>query len=219
VDDNRRMSARWWTLVIWALVAGSALFWGLKLASRPLPVPPQALVAEPGAALRGDLSRLLGATAPAPVAEPEPVPASDARFALIGVVNPKASRAAREGLALIAVDGKPARAYRVGAMIEGTHELKSVSARGATLGLKDGDGQVALSIAPPAPAATGSLPVAGAVAPGSPRAAALQRAGAAFTPAQQRPLGLHSGPGRPQLMESAPAVQPESPGGGTPATE
>jgi general secretion pathway protein C len=48
-------------LVVWALVAGSALFWGLKLASRPLPVPAQALVAEPGAALRGDLSRLLGA--------------------------------------------------------------------------------------------------------------------------------------------------------------
>ena len=70
MDDNRRMSARWWTLVIWALVAGSALFWGLKLASRPLPVPPQALVAEPGAALRGDPSRLLGATAPAPVEAP-----------------------------------------------------------------------------------------------------------------------------------------------------
>jgi general secretion pathway protein C len=59
------------------------------------------------------------------------------------VVSPKASQAGREGLALIAVDGKPARAYRVGALIEGTHVLKSVSARGALLGLKDGDGQVA----------------------------------------------------------------------------
>jgi general secretion pathway protein C len=64
------MSARWWTLVVWALVAGSALFWGLKLVSRPLPVPPQALVAEPGAALQGDLTRLLGAEAPAPWPKP-----------------------------------------------------------------------------------------------------------------------------------------------------
>jgi hypothetical protein len=92
------------------------------------------------------------------VAEAAPAPATDARFALIGVVNPKAAQAAREGLALIAVDGKPPRAYRVGAVIEGTHVLKAVSARGATLGLKDGGASVALSIAPLAAAATGTLP-------------------------------------------------------------
>jgi general secretion pathway protein C len=64
------MSARWWTLVVWALVAGSALFWGLKLVSRPLPVPPQTLVAEPGAALRGDLTRLLGEAHRHPLPKP-----------------------------------------------------------------------------------------------------------------------------------------------------
>jgi len=199
--------------VVWALVAGSALFWGLKLTSRPLPVPPQTQVAAPGVALQGDLTRLLGAEAPAPVAEAAPAPATDARFALIGVVNPKAARAAREGLALIAVDGKPPRAYRVGAVIEGTHVLKAVSARGATLDLKDGGAQVALSIAPPAPAATGTLPGAGAPAALLPRAA-LQRPPRQFTPTQPQP-----GAGRAQLPDNAIAVQPEGQSGGPPPAD
>jgi general secretion pathway protein C len=216
------MSARWWTLVVWALVAGSALFWGLKLVSQPLPVPPQTQVAEPGAALQGDLTRLLGSEAPAPVAEAAPAPATDARFALIGVVNPKAAQAAREGLALIAVDGKPPRAYRVGAVIEGTHVLKAVSARGATLGLKDGGASVALNIAPLAAAATGTLPVAGAGAgapPNMPARMLPQRPQAQFTPAPPHPMGPHTGPGRPQLSEGAPAIQPEGQSGGAAPTE
>ncbi|MBL8316656.1 MAG: hypothetical protein JNK55_23230 [Rubrivivax sp.] len=197
------MSARWWTLWVWALVAGSALFWGFKLVSRPLPVPSQAKVAEPGVALRGDLSRLLGADAPAPVAAAAPAPAIDARFSLIGVVSPKATQAAREGLALIAVDGKPPRAYRVGAVVEGTHVLKSVSARGAMLGLKDGDAQFGLSVAPLAPAATGSLPTAGAGSP-PPRYLPSQRPAIPPTPAPAYPQGSHAGSGRPDLTESAP---------------
>lgn len=146
--------------MVWALVAGSALFWGLRLTARPLPVPAQAQVAEPAAALQGDLGRLLG-NDPAPVAEAAaeaPPPAADARFVLMGVVNPHAAKAAREGLALIAVDGKPARAYRVGAAVENSHVLKSVGARGATLGLRDGPGVVALSLAALPGAATGVLP-------------------------------------------------------------
>ena len=47
LNDNRRMSARWLTaFVIWAAVAASVVFWGLKLFVRPLPAPPQALVVE-----------------------------------------------------------------------------------------------------------------------------------------------------------------------------
>ena len=201
------MSARWWTLLVWALVAGSALFWGFKLASRPLPVPSQAQVAEPGVAMRGDLARLLGADAPAPAAATEPTPAIDARFSLIGVVSPKASQAAREGLALIAVDGKPPRAYRVGAVIEGTHVLKSVSARGALLGLKDGDAQFGLSVAPLPAAATGSLSPAGAGSP-PPRYLPNQRPFSQPTRAPPHSLAPHSGPGRPDLTESDPAAQP-----------
>ena len=88
----------------------------------------------PGRAARGDLTRLLGVD-PAPVvAAAAPEPAADARFKLVGVVSPRSPQAAREGLALIAVDGKPPRAYRVGAVVDGPNVLQAVNARGATLG-------------------------------------------------------------------------------------
>lgn len=179
---------------------------GLKLGSRSLPVPPQAQVVEPGAALRGDLSRLLGADAPVAVAEAAPTPAADSRFALIGVVSPKPPKASREGLALIAVDGKPARAYRVGAVVDGTHVLQGVSARGATLALKGGATPVALSIAPVAPAATGTLPAAGARVPvpapafrGLPYRPPVQ-----IAPQPPHPTGPQSGVSRPELTEPVP---------------
>ena len=148
------------TLLVWAAVAASALFWGLKLLVKAAPAPPQAQVAQTGGAVRGDLSRLLGVDAPAPVAAAAPESAPDSRFNLVGVVSPRASQAAGEAVALIAVDGKPARAYRVGAVVDGSHVLQSVSARGANLGPRGGASVIALNIAPPAAAATGQLPAA-----------------------------------------------------------
>jgi general secretion pathway protein C len=97
---------------------------------------------------------------PPTTAAPEPVP--DARFTLLGVVSPRSPQAAREGLALIAVEGKPPRAYRVGAVVDGgPHVLQGVSARGATLGPREGAPAISLNLAPPAPAATGTLPPSG----------------------------------------------------------
>ena len=148
------------TLLVWAAVAASALFWGLKLWVKPVPTPVQAQVAQTGAAVRGDLSRLLGVDAPPPVAQAAAEPAPDARFNLLGVVSPRASRAAGEAVALIAVDGKPAKAYRIGAVVDGSHVLQSVSARGANLGPRGGASVIALNIEPPAAAATGQLPPA-----------------------------------------------------------
>ena len=155
------------TLLVWAAVSASALFWGLLLLVKPAPAPAQAQLAQTGAAPRGDLSRLLGIEAPPPVAATAPEPAPDARFNLLGVVSPRASQAAAEAVALIAVDGKPARAYRVGAVVDGSHVLQSVSARGANLGPRGGASVIALHIAPPAAAATGQLPPAMSQ-PGSP---------------------------------------------------
>ncbi len=160
------MSARWWTVGVWALAAGSALFWAFKVFVTPPAAPPHTQTAAPTVALRGDLTRLLGADAapPSPVAAEEPV--ADARFQLVGVVSPRSPRAAKEGLALIAVDGKPPKAFRVGAVVDGTTVLQSVAARGVTLGPRDGAAAVALNLAPPAPAATGTLPsVGGGTAP------------------------------------------------------
>lgn len=162
MNDNRRMLARWVTFLVWAAVAASAVAWGLKVFVRPPAAPPQTLVAETGTAARGDLTRLLGADAAAPApAAAAPGPAADARFKLVGVVSPRSPQAAREGLALIAVDDKPPRAYRVGAVVEGGHVLQAVSPRGATLGPAGGAALVALKLPPPAAAATGVLPQAG----------------------------------------------------------
>jgi general secretion pathway protein C len=157
------MLARWVTFLVWAGVAGSAVAWGLKIFVQPPAAPPQALVAETGRAAHGDLTRLLGVDPPAPVAATAPVPAADARFKLVGVVSPRSPQAAREGLALIAVDGKPPRAYRVGAVVDGAHVLQAVNPRGATLGPADGTALVALKLPPPSAAATGVLPPAGRV--------------------------------------------------------
>lgn len=163
------MSARWWTLVVWALVAASALAWGFRIFVRSPPAPPQTRVAGNDAPVLGDLTRLLGADAPPPVAQAAPEPAADARFKLIGVVNPRSPQAAREGVALIAVDGKPARAYRIGAVVDGANVLQGVDARGASLGPARGPAAIALRLPPPTPAATAALP--SALAPVLPRAA------------------------------------------------
>jgi general secretion pathway protein C len=119
-------------------------------------------VAEGPAAARGDLTRLLGAEL-APAATPQaPEPAADARFSLVGVVSPRSPQAAREGVALIAVDGNAPKAFRVGAVVDGTHVLQAVNARGASLGPAGGAPAITLNTVPPAPAATGQLPPAGA---------------------------------------------------------
>jgi general secretion pathway protein C len=90
-----------------------------------------------------------------------PQPAPDARFQLIGVVSPRGPSSSREGLALIAVDGKPAKAFRIGAAVTGDTVLQAVRQRGATLGPRGGAAQVALELAAPPAAATGTLPSIG----------------------------------------------------------
>jgi general secretion pathway protein C len=86
------------------------------------------------------VARLLGA-APA-VASAAPSLAS--RFTLIGVV---ASRS-QKGAALIAVDGKPAKPFRVGAAIDEGIVLKSVEARRAVLAGADGSPALTLELPP-----------------------------------------------------------------------
>jgi general secretion pathway protein C len=185
LNDNRRMSARLGSLFIWALAAASAVFWGLKLWAQPLPVPSNATVVQAHQPLQGELARLLGADPVAPPEAKAAAPVPDVRLTLVGVVSPGGSRHAREGLALISVDGKPARTYRVGAAVDGDRVLQSVSLRGATLGPSGGPAQVSLSLPPPVEAARG------------------------FPGAQRPPTGL---PGLPGAMPHTPPMgmgQPE----------
>jgi general secretion pathway protein C len=172
LNHNRHMSARWWSFGVWALVAASAVYWGLKLWTKPLGTPPQTVLAQVNPGLQGDLTRLLGTDTPVAAAAVAAEPVADNRFALLGVVSPRSPAAAREGVALIAVDGKPAKAYRVGAKVEGEQVLQAVGPRSANLGPAGGTALIALKIAPPAEAARGVLTAPGAVAP-APTAASL----------------------------------------------
>ena len=167
LHDNRRMVSRIAAFVIWAAVAASLVFWALRLGSRPIAAPPYALVVTPAAAQQGDLAKLFGADAPATVtvsAGPQPV-AADARFRLIGVVAPRTAAATPGGVALIATDGKPAKAYRVGAPVEGELVLLAVHARGASLGAVGQPVQMELQLPALPPPSTGTMPGSAGMAP------------------------------------------------------
>lgn len=147
------MTVRWATFAIWAAAAASAVFWMLRLFVPAPAMPPQAVTVTGGDAPGADLGRVLGRTA---VAAPEAAPPPASRFRLLGVLAPRKERDASVALALIAVDDGPARAYRVGAVVDGDTVLQAVRARGASLGPRGGP-STELELPPPAPAATGVL--------------------------------------------------------------
>ena len=202
-----------------ALVA-SAVFWGLKLFVRAPVVPPHTTLAVASLPAAPDWERLLGVEL-APVVAEVAVPPPDTRYQLIGVVAPRGVQVATgAGVALIAVDGKPARAYRVGALIDGSLVLQSVQARSAALGPRGAPANVTLQMPPLPVAATSSLPPTSlGVTPGEltsvvvpphggpmamPVPAPLPRAvPGGLIPGRQAPFG----PAAPFVVPAAPALQ------------
>lgn len=66
-------------------------------------------------------------------------------YVLVGVI----AGGAQGGAALIAVDGKPPKPFRVGAVVDANLVLQSVGARRATLAVgSDGVGQITLELPP-----------------------------------------------------------------------
>jgi general secretion pathway protein C len=158
------MSARLLAFVIWAAVAASAVFWLLRLASSSPAAPAHTVAVAAATAPRGDLARVLGAPpAPANGAVPVAEPALASRFKLLGVAAPREG-GDRSGLALIAVDGKPARSFKVGAPVEGELVLQAVTQRSAALGAQGAATALKLELPPLPPPATGTRggPMAGA---------------------------------------------------------
>ncbi len=147
--------ARWLvpvaTLVAWGLVALSAGWWGLKMASggpaasmavalpvrSPDPVDPVAV------------GRLLGAQpAPAEGTGPLAAPSLASRFVLMGVV----AGFPGGGAALLAVDGQPPKPYRVGSVVAEGLVLQSVRGRSAAIGpARSGPAAVTLALPPLGP--------------------------------------------------------------------
>ena len=138
VLSQSKWTLRGLTLVVWALAAGSVAYWGLRLLARPPAFAPAPLaVSVPMPPDPAVVARLLGATA----AQAAPQASLASRFALSGVV----AGAPGGGAALIAVDGNPARPFRVGSVIEEGLVLQSASARQATLG-QSRDGPVLVTL-------------------------------------------------------------------------
>jgi general secretion pathway protein C len=223
-NDNRRMFARLSAFVIWSLVAATAVFWVFRFTARSPQAPAYAVAVGKSAPLRGDLSRLFGA-APLVAATPEAAPEAPSRFKLVGVMAPRSSTAEAPGtygLALIAVDGKPAKAFAVGSPLDNDLVLQSVGLRTASIGPAQGARSVLLEIPALPAAATGVLPGPGAApatpapAPVAPAAPAMRMlpppASATTAPAPVPAIGAVPAPAmQPAPPPAAPAPNPIMP--------
>lgn len=149
----------------WAAVAATAVFWALRLFVPGEPTPASSLATGRTVVAAADLSRLLGTPPPREVAA---APAnSDGRFKLIGVV----AQTQGAGIALLSIDGKPARAFRVGSQVDGDWVLQQVGPLSAMLGPAGGSPAQTLSL-PPVPGAARGVPNgSGAAAPTAPQPA------------------------------------------------
>lgn len=149
-------------------------FWGLRLFAGPRGLPPHAQTVGAAETPRGDVARLLGKPeAAATVVAQAPAPS---RFKLIGVITPRRDNDIAVALAVISIDEQPAKAYRVGAVLDGQTVLREVRLRGASIGPRDGTA-TALELPPPATAKATTLPpIVGATAQtaAAPRAALPQ---------------------------------------------
>lgn len=156
------MTARLITVAVWAAAAASLAFWGLRVLAQPGESSGVAVATAPAGADSGLWPQVWGQAPAVVVADEEPEPQDD-RFELLGVVAAPTNPRSSQGVALIAVDGEPARAIRVGAAVDGETVLLAVHKRGVELGPRGGETDVALELPDPNEAlATASvLPVAG----------------------------------------------------------
>jgi len=204
------MLARLSAFVIWSLVGATAVFWAMRLAASPPQVPAYAVAVGNSAAVRGDLGRLFG-VAPRPAAGVQAAaPEASSRFKLVGVMAPRDPAAQTEpgqGVALIAVDGKPAKPYAIGARLDSDLVLQSVGLRTASLGPAQGGRSVVLELPKLPPPHSGVLPP-----PGAPPLAAVPRTSAApiaapgvVAPPQPPLPSLTQTPGTPPAAGGMPA--------------
>lgn len=201
------MVARLSAFVMWALVAAGAVFWLLRFVASPLQAPPQTTAVSTAAAVRGDLQRLLGAPA---AAEAPVVAESGGRFKLIGVMAPRSVEAgSQQGVALLAIDDKPPRAFRVGSSVDGDWVLQNVSTRAVTIVSPGAAAPIRLELPPLPPPATGQLPPPAGLSPAPRPASPMPPPPPAAAPVVQvgeQPLAIQ--PGAPQPMANPGAPPP-----------
>jgi general secretion pathway protein C len=134
INDNGRMvtarDANWTVrtaaFVLWAAAAACAVYWGLRLGGTSGSGAVPSVGARQAAPDSASIAKLLGQGSGPAVAAAGPAPS---RYQLLGVV----ADASKHGAALIAVDGRPAKPYRVGAAVDEGVVLQSVAPRRAVL--------------------------------------------------------------------------------------
>lgn len=188
-------AARWHaplaTTGLWALAAGAAVFWALRLASPADAVAAAAMMPRPSVTADSDaVARLLGVLPASRTAQVAPEAAS--RFALSGVV----ADPSKQGAALISIDGKPPRPFRVGSSVGDNYVLQSVGLRSATIGTQaDGPAAFTLQLPVRAPISVSS--------PGLPAVPMSAPPAVVATPQLQ--------PQQPQQQPAVPAPPPQAP--------
>ena len=125
----------WWlriaTFLVAALATASATYWALKWnATAALQPTAEIIFSDAGQTDSRVIARLLGGAQTGASALPAvPLENAASRFKLTGVVAGRNNT----GYAVIAVDGKPAKPYRVGALVNDGLVLHSVAPRSAAL--------------------------------------------------------------------------------------
>lgn len=159
-------SVRSTTGALWLLASALAGYWGVTLwVSRSGPgaaaasMPVAASQSSKAALPATDLARLLGAQGTTKASDAPVVPLAS-RFRLVGVLATPALQA--QGVALIAIEAGPVKAYKVGAALDGGFRLQQVEARRVALkGDGTGDGLVWLELPMPTKAVAALVPPPG----------------------------------------------------------
>jgi general secretion pathway protein C len=181
-SGSNSWTLRLFTLLIWLLVGLCAAYWAFKFATTKT-IEATATPAAPTVVVDSKaIGRLLGATDNIAVKAMN-TPANT-KFVLFGLAN----SAGGQGYALIALDGKPAKPYRVGSLVADDLVLKSISKTGVLLAtsLKAPDG-VTLELPERKP--INNPPNNFASAPPPPNMAAPQLRFSALNPNNANPAG------------------------------
>jgi len=119
------------TLLLAALAAGSALYWVLQWPAAAPTARPALASAEPAPVEVDKIALLLGAHAPNSQSSAPAAASPQTAMNLLGVIAQGGAGA--HGSALIAVEGRPAKPFRVGEVVADGLVLHSVKARAAHL--------------------------------------------------------------------------------------
>ena len=144
IHGNSLFAVRAATFLLAALAAGSAAYWGLKIWGTDTPgmSTPVAGISGAPAVDPQAVARALGGGVVVAATLEAVQPASN-RMTLLGVV----ADSFNGGAALISVDGKPARPFAVGALVDGRLRLQSVTGRRAVLATdRNGPAEVTLEL-------------------------------------------------------------------------